>query len=232
MKASGGDRTSMLEQRGWLSWQPPEIREQVRRAGRLISLATGETLTREGDEDPRMYGIVAGFLGCSISHRHDRPVLGTLLGPGDWFGEGPLVEEQGLRQVSYAAMQPATVLVINTPAMAGLRAAFPDFDRRVAALAVWQVRYLTEVASELLIENVADRIAAVLLRLCADQPAPVMLPVVQAELGEMSNASRNSVSKVLRTLALKGLVRPGYGGIEVPDPRALARWYEDRIMLG
>lgn len=232
MNESLSDPALVFDRRGWLSLQPPELRRQVRRAGRLMTIGTGETLTREGDDDPRMYGIVAGFVGCSISHRRDRPVLGTLLGPGDWFGEGALVENNSLRQVTYTAMQPATVLVINTLAMAGLRAAFPDFDRRLAGLAVRQVRYLTEVASELLIENVADRIVAVLLRLCADQPAPLVLPVLQAELGEMSNASRNSVSKVLQTLAQAGLVRRGYGGIEVPDPAALARWYDDRVMGG
>lgn len=224
------DDPDMLERRGWLSWQTPQVREAVLAAGRIVTLETRETLTSEGDEDPRMYGIISGYLGCSISHRHDRPVLGTLLGPGDWFGEGPLVEENGLCQVTYGAMQPARVLALNTTAMAGLRAAFPDFDRRLAQLAVWQVRYVTEVASELLIENVADRIIAVLLRLCSDRPVPVGLPLLQEELAEMSNASRNSVSRVLRGLALQGLVRPGYGGIEVPDPPALARWYDARVM--
>jgi CRP-like cAMP-binding protein len=222
----------MLEQRGWLSWHPPAVRAAVLRAGRLLRLGTRETLTTEGDEDPRMYGIVAGFFGCSISHRHDRPVLGTLLGPGDWFGEGPLVDEHGLRHVTYCAMQPCTVLVLNSTAMTDLRAQFADFDRRVAQLAVGQVRYLTEVAAELLIENVADRITAVLLRLCADRPAPVALPLVQAELGEMSNASRNSVSKALRTLSQRGLVSRGYGGIVVPDPAALSRWFEDKVLRG
>jgi hypothetical protein len=48
----------------------------------------------------------------------------------------------------------------------------------------------------------------------------------------MSNASRNSVSKVLQTLAQAGLVRRGYGGIEVPDPVALSRWYDDRVLRG
>ncbi|MFM7348410.1 MAG: Crp/Fnr family transcriptional regulator [Erythrobacter sp.] len=220
----------MLEQRGWLSWQPPELRAAVLRAGRLVTLGRRETLSREGDDDPRMFGIVSGFFGCSISHRHGYPVLGTLLGPGDWFGEGPLVEDNGRRQVTFSAMQSASVLVINSAAMTSLRSTFPDLDRRVAALATWQVRYLTEVASELLVENVADRIVAVLLRLCADLPAPVLLPVVQDELGEMSNASRNSVNKILRTLAALGLVRCGYGGIEVFDPRRLSHWYESRIL--
>lgn len=225
------DPASVFNRRGWLSVLPPEVRALVLRVGRIVRLENRETLTLEGDVDARMYGVVAGFIGCHISHRHNRPVLGTLLGPGEWFGEGPLVDA-ARRHVTYCAMQPARLLVLDAAGMAELRRTFADFDRCIAQLAVRQVRYLSEVASELLIENVADRIVAVLLRLCAGHPAPVMLPVVQVELGEMSNASRNSVSKVLQTLAQAGLVQRGYGGIEVPDPAALARWYDDRLMRG
>lgn len=231
LPVSGPDPASAFNQRGWLSVQPPAVRALVLRVGRIVRLENRETLTFEGDTDTRMYGIVAGFIGCHISHRHNQPVLGTLLGPGEWFGEGPMVDAS-TRHITYCAMQPAKVLALDAAGMAELRRTFADFDRCVAQLAVRQVRYLSEVAAELLIENATDRITAVLLRLCADHLAPVVLPVLQAELGEMSNASRNSVSKVLQILAQAGLVRRGYGGIEVPDPVALSRWYDDRVLRG
>ena len=96
------------------------MRAPVLRAGRIVRLENRETLTFEGDTDTRMYGIVAGFIGCHISHRHNQPVLGTLLGPGEWFGEGPMVDAS-TRHITYCAMQPAQVLALDAAGMAELR---------------------------------------------------------------------------------------------------------------
>jgi CRP-like cAMP-binding protein len=76
----------------------------------------------------------------------------------------------------------------------------------------------------LLVADTARRIVTVLQRLAIWAAPSTRLPLAQAELAEMSNASRASVSKTVKELERQGLLKVVYGGIEVPDLGALNRW--------
>jgi CRP-like cAMP-binding protein len=212
-----------LWRKGWLAVQPDDFRRAMVAIGRQRSLASGEVVALEGEDDARMYGIVKGAMACSGSHGHDAPILGTIMFPGQWFGFGPQLA--GTRRVlTFHAQCPSVLLCFGNPELAKVRASFPDLGDRLAQLAQMQTNYTTDVVCELLVKDTALRIVTVLQRLAIWAAPATRLPMSQAELAEMSNASRASVSQALKMLERQGLVVLGYGGIDIPALDALNRW--------
>ncbi len=89
------------------------------------------------------------------------------------------------------------------------------------------------IACDLLISDGARRITAVLLRVTGvldgippDQPGGFLL--TQHDLGEMANASRHHVNRVLGMLAREGWIATSYNHIRLLDVPALKRFaFED-----
>jgi CRP/FNR family transcriptional regulator, cyclic AMP receptor protein len=212
-----------LSRKGWLAAQPEEFRRQMIMMGRRRSLASGEVVALEGEDDARMYGILKGAIACSGSHGHDAPILSTVLFPGQWFGYGPQLGDLP-RTLTFHAQAPSELLAFGNTELQKIRAVAPDLGERMAQLAVLQTNYAAAIVTEVLIPKSAQRIAAVLVRL-ANWSAPLtLLPVSQNDLAEMSNASRQTVSKALKKMEHSGLIVQHYGGIDVPNINALARW--------
>jgi CRP-like cAMP-binding protein len=79
------------------------------------------------------------------------------------------------------------------------------------------------VIGQLLVGNVEDRVALRLAQLSkgSTAPGPVVLPITQSEIAEMCGLSRPTVQQALSGLEKRGLVRPGYRRIEIPEPDKL-----------
>jgi CRP-like cAMP-binding protein len=218
---------AVLSRKGWLAAQPDDFRRQFVTMGRRRSLASGEVVALEGEDDARMYGILKGAIACSGSHGHDAPILATVLFPGQWFGYGPQLG--GLpRALTFHAQMPSELLAFGNAELQRIRAVAPDLSERMSQLAVLQTNYTAAIVTEVLIPKSAQRIAAVLVRLANWSAPQTLLPVSQNDLAEMSNASRQTVSKALKKMEQSGLIGQHYGGIDVPDVDALARWSDPR----
>jgi CRP-like cAMP-binding protein len=99
--------------------------ELVAREVDIVDLADGAVVAAEGRTGHELYVVVAGAAAVS---RSGRPV--GMLGPGDWFGEGPALA---------GARHPATVtatgglrlVVIGRRQLLGLVQAVPGLARRL-----------------------------------------------------------------------------------------------------
>jgi CRP/FNR family transcriptional regulator, cyclic AMP receptor protein len=212
-----------LARKGWLSTQPQDFRVAMVELGRSRKLARGEAIALEDDDDARMYAITSGSIAACGSHAHHAPVLGTILFPGQWFGFGPLLA--GTRRVlRFHAQEHSLLLCYGNAELERAHLFFPDLPTRLTQLALLQLNYATDIVGELLVENTILRIVTVIQRLAIWAAPTTRLPLSQAELAEMCNASRASVSTVLKQLERNGLAVPHYGGIEVLDLDALNRW--------
>lgn len=209
----------------WLAQQPAAFNQRLMAVARRASHEAGDPISFEGDNDRRIFGILSGSIGCLTGHRHQMPVLGTIIGPGEWFGLGPQLT--GTRRIlSFVAREPSELVSLGNAELRCLGEAFPDLQQRLAQLAQMHVNYTARVGAELLVPESDRRIAAVLLRLSEPRTGQISFPMSQAELGEMANASRASVNKALRTLAQRGLVEVGYGRISVSNRAGLEAWFE------
>jgi CRP/FNR family transcriptional regulator, cyclic AMP receptor protein len=225
MDSQRDDRFASLSGSGWLSLQPETFCRAMICSGRVVALGVRQPVTMEGDEDPRIFGVVRGAIGTYSSHRHEFPVLGTVLFPGQWFGLGPRLIG-GERTLTFVAMEDSELLCFGPAEFQKIGEIAPDLNDRLAQLAQFMSNYSAQIIAELLIPETDRRIVAVLLRLCERSYGNFSFRLSQAEIGEMSNASRDTVNKLVKRLAQNGLLTVRYGRIEVADYAGLARWFD------
>lgn len=224
MKAEGD--FAVFGETGWLSRESAAFRQAWLAQGRIIDVARGATIYREGDEGRSFYGIVSGAIAAVIGPPRLAPRMVNIMGAGTWFGAGPVLS-RGPRSVEFRATEASRLLVVPGPAAAQMTAESPEALRAVGALAIIGHDLATRVAAELLIPASARRIAAILVRVAAPgqgegRVAPQGVMLAQSQLAEMANVSRNLANTALRDFRAAGWVESGYNRIRVIDREALA----------
>jgi CRP-like cAMP-binding protein len=144
---------------------------------------------------------------------------------GTWFGTGP-VHTDTPRVFTFRAVEPSIAFSVPMAALHEIAATDATAFRRLAALSEENMRLASHVVSDLLLPSSEQRIVAVLLRAAGitvgdPLPPPHSILVTQSELGEMANASRDVVNRVLGRLEAQGMVVVGHGRIQVIDVEQL-----------
>ncbi len=138
-----------------------------------IDVPAGQAVFREGEAGQSMYIVETGAIEIRRAARGTQPV--AVLGPGDFFGEMAMLEDQP-RFASALAREPTRLLRIE-------RAEFADLVRQNIEIAVRIMRKL--VARQRRTENQLAEALAEIARLRASpapaaRPAPVQAPVAAA----------------------------------------------------
>jgi CRP-like cAMP-binding protein len=97
-------------------------------------------------------------------------------------------------------------------------------QRAVLSVGEYGMDVATRVVETLLIRNSDRRIAATLLRVAPlpDGETPACdIHLTQAQIGEMANADRQVVNRVLKRFEAEGWVHISYGRIRIADAAAL-----------
>jgi CRP-like cAMP-binding protein len=145
---------------------------------------------------------------------------------GTWFGHRPLMT--GRRRIlSAQACEPTSALQVPLSALERIIVADPAAARHIGAIAEYNHEILIAITTDLLIRETDRRIAAVLLRITAAEDGvepddPRGFPLTQQLIGDLSNASRDTVNRVLASLAGRGWISWRYGRAYILDVEALA----------
>jgi CRP-like cAMP-binding protein len=223
----------VLQRRGWLSRQPAAFRERFLVLGRRIELARGAPAFVTGDPPGGMFGVLSGGIGVEVGGRRLPPRLGHIHRTGAWFGIAPVLAGSA-RKMGFHAIEESACLYVPLPQLQRLVQADPDARVRLGELANDGMVMASEAARELLIHDAARRIVAVMLRVTGasegvqpDDPRGFLL--TQHQLAEMSNASRHSAWRALRTLAARGWIEKRYNHVRLVDVAALENFaYEEQ----
>ncbi len=211
---------------GWLARQPADFREECLSQGRIITVRRGEAIYREGDEGLSIYGLMSGSITVLIGPPRLTPRILNIMGPGTWFGVGPVLTG-GPRSAEFRALSECQLLMVPGPVVEQLSSARPEYARAIGALAIIGHEAVSRVAGELLIPSSSRRIAAIILRIAAPDSAEARVGidgvlVTQAQLAEMANVSRNVANGVLCRLRDAGWIETSYGRVSVRDRAGLA----------
>lgn len=215
----------VLARATWLRDHGPELAHAFLVHGRLVRLATGEWAQAEGDDDTGLLVVIEGGVQILCQAPGDREVLvgyggpGVALGQTMRFGGGP-------RLATVLCAEPSLLLKLPDSALTRIAAERPEVWRAVAAVVFLQLRGALVMAAESVALPPRQRIASRLLllsRAIGQGGAAATVRIGQQSLGELLGLTRKTVNGYLRAFEDAGLVRLGYGEIELIDPVGLRR---------
>jgi len=220
----------LLAENGWLAAMPDAFRDAMLRLCELQDFEAGDTIYLAGDPPDGLYGICGGALGMTSGFGSAISPIAHVGQAGAWTGVGPLLTGQP-RRATMQAITPLLLAHVPLRPLQELLSKNPHWWLHIAQGLLMEFDTVTGVANDLLIRSATRRCAATLLRVAncrrQDPPPsrPVVAPISQAMLAEMTNLSRSAVSPILSKFSCQGLTRPEYRAItllDVPGLRAIA----------
>ena len=195
--------------------------EQLRMLTTMVSrrsAARGTTIMAGGDATDSLYIVLSGRLKVMMSDSDGKEVILTILGPGEFFGEMGLIDDEP-RSASVVTIEPCELLAIakrdfkkcllenNEMAMAvmrGLVKRLREADRKIGSLALLDVygrvaRLLLDMAENVNGEKIVTK----------------RLP--KQDIAKMIGASREMVSRVMKDLQLGGYIEMRGSNIVLRD---------------
>ncbi len=184
--------------------------EQLRLLTTLVtrrSTTRGSIIMAAGDATDSLYIILSGRLKVMMSDADGKEVILSILGPGEFFGEMGLIDDNP-RSASVVAIEPCELLAI-------MRRDFKKCmtDNAEMAMAVMRglVRRLREAdrkIGSLALLDVYGRVARLLLDMSetVDGQKMVTKRLPKQDIAKMIGASREMVSRVMKDLQTGGFI--------------------------
>jgi len=210
----------------FLAHLTPEEGEALKNAGRPRRWERGTTVMTEGDTSDWVLFLTEGRVKVSSHTSSGTEVVLAVRGPGALLGEMSSIDGSP-RSATITALEPISGVVVRD---------FPAFLQshgRIAVLLMQLVTSRLRDADRKRIEygafDTTGRVATRLLELAerygeqTNSGVRVALPLSQDELAGWTGASREAVSKALRTLRDRGLIETGRRRVVIHDIEGLRK---------
>lgn len=206
----------------WLSQQPESLADRLVLEGRLTHLNSGEWAQSEGDDRGGLFIVIDGLLHTYYAPRGDRVMMLGFATPGSVLGHATKYSG-GPRLVTAVCTEPSMVLEVSEAALDRIAQDMPEVWRAIADLTYQNLQSALRLAVEFISLRPKERIAARLLSIIKFEKSsgPPTIKVNQELLAEMVGASRKTVNQHLTAFERDGLVKVGYGRIEICDREGL-----------
>lgn len=219
-----------LRQAAWLQGYPDDLVHRLVSEGRLVRLNVGEWAQAEGDDRPGLSVVISGLLHSYCAAPGDREVLIGLVGPGSVIGHATRYSG-GPRLVTAVCVEPSNFLELSEEALDRIGSQAPLIWQAMAGFAYAHMRSAVRMAAEVIALRPRERIAARLLAFhdhiqTADRR---VIRVSQELLGEMMGLTRKTINYHLSSFEAAGLIKVGYGKIELADVGGL-KLIADRVV--
>lgn len=201
-------------------------RRQFERERTVHTYERGQVVFYEGEPPLAMHCIRSGRVKIfKRSGRGDDLVI-RILGPGEILGyRAPLADEP--YAASAGTLEETTVCTLSRRALLGLVARSPDFALAFLKKLALELRVSDEIALEIFEQPVPRRAARLLLMLVEDAASKARrsasVRIQRKDLAAMIATTPETLSRVLRGFAQRGLVELTRTEIRVRDPATLRR---------
>ena len=169
----------------------------------------GDCILREGERGDSMFVIISGQVKVYSVESGDgsREVILKTLGPGEFFGELPLFDQEP-RSASVAAMDQCRLQILSYASFRRSIETSPDIAQRVMETLARRLRAATRKIGDLALHDISSRVARTLLELAimSNGHRVVGAPFTQQDLAHMVGASREMVNRTLRDLEVGGYI--------------------------
>lgn len=219
------EKADLIMRKGvWLSHVSEAFRNDVLRRALLLKFAPGETVFRYGDPVGGIYGLVTGTLVINTAPPDATPRLIHLGVPGAWTGEGCFMTGQP-RRGEMRAFTEIWMMHLPLDTMEQMAARDPNAIRAFGIISILGFDVLIRIIHDLQKREASRRIASVLQRMTWIGDTPI--PLSQADLGIMTNTSRQQVNAALQRFVQAGWVQHTYRSITVTNSQALRKYSEE-----
>jgi CRP/FNR family transcriptional regulator len=203
--------------------------DQVARVAVPRQFEAGEVVFREGDQSDTCYVIRSGRVRAIREHQDGRTITLANFGPGDFFGELAMFDDER-RSATVEALARTEVVGILGGDMRRLLREHPDISVKLLAALGRRLRETNERLARQSFQTVQSRVAAVLSQMVSTaqdggaSDRDVLITATQADLAQLAGSSRESASRFLAVLERAGIISQGRGKLVVHDPSALGRY--------
>jgi len=165
-------------------------------------------IVRAGDETDALYIILAGRVKVLIQDDEGHEVILSMMGPHDFFGEMGLLDDQP-RSASVETLEPCEMLRLSKAGFVTCMKDNFDLAMRIIRNLVKRLRDADRKIESLALIDVYGRVARLLLDMAEeiDGEWVVQHAPPKQEIARMIGASREMVSRVVKDLQEKGLIR-------------------------
>ncbi len=161
-----------------------------------------------GEETDSLYVILSGKVKVLMTDDQGREVILSMMGPHDFFGEMGILDDSP-RSASVATLESCEMLRLS-------KAGFLNCLKENADVAMLVIRHLVKRLREadrkiesLALIDVSGRVVRLLVDMAEEVDGKLMVQRVppKQEIARMIGASREMVSRVIKELQNKGLIR-------------------------
>lgn len=210
------DAAAALDLCPWLDGHGGDLRGPLLAHGRLLKFAPRQWVFGEGDDSSGIVVVVSGTVQIYAQAPGGREVLlsqtsrGGAFGQSARFGGGP-------RLVTAISLRDSVVLHASDRALSEIAQQQPLIWRAAANLQYMLLRGMVQMIAEFAALAPHQRLAARIIRFASGGGSVARVELSQQDLADMTGLSRKTVNLCLADLEGRGLIRRGYGVIEILD---------------
>lgn len=208
----------------WFSHLPAPFQHSLLAHARLRQLAAGQYLFKRGDPPCGLYAVLDGALRVSAVNEQGKEAILSLVESPFWFGEICVFDGQP-RTHDACAVGPCTLLQVPQQVLLNILDETPRYWRDLALLMSQKLRLSFIGLEQLSLMPASVRLAHRLLMIVEGygdiEHSKRVLQLPQEDLAAMLSLSRQTTNALLKDLQAQGIVRLGYGEIEILDVQGL-----------
>lgn len=185
--------------------------------------SAGQLIYLQGTEPVEFYYLMKGRARSYISSPGGGERALTVHTAGDLMGEASFFDQRP-RVSSAVALEDCLVTAVDRSRLTTVFSKNPELAFYMCQYLARTVRLLSGHVDDITFRPAEQRIARWLVS-HGDMTSP--LPCTHEEIGLAVGASRVTVSRVLSLFSGRGLLKTGYGSIQILDPAGLTALAED-----
>lgn len=203
----------------WTEELPPKVREKIHQRMQRRELSNGQPLYQPGDQAQALFQVESGLIVLKRSNKEGEEYLATFHGPGECFGEIPLLAKEAIRGFTALARGKTAVLSLSQEDFYQLSQEhpeiFPQLTQKLCAIITSLLSQVESLSQANLKQRLANLIVDAAERHGKEQQdgISINIPLSQTDIGNMLGATRQSVQRELKPWRDLGLIGRSSGRI-------------------
>jgi CRP/FNR family transcriptional regulator/CRP/FNR family cyclic AMP-dependent transcriptional regulator len=166
----------------------------------------------ENDEGDSLFMILEGRIRVTILGDDGREIILTVLGPGDFFGEMSLLDQEP-RSATAIAAEDTELVALHRADFQGLLSENPSISAALIRVLNSRLRKANQQISTLALLDVYGRVARVILEMARDEGRRLkdgriaFRRATHQEIANRIGTTRETVTRMLKDLERQGLIQ-------------------------